>query len=133
MADVIQGGVFLEIDSMDETSFVEEWTFNAGGDVHESRPSDAGEVKKDGGIPNDTISFTWVDQGGAFFQYLFANRYSKVPYEARPNNAPASGTNPKLTGNAVLELGAVTFENGGIIRGTGVLHCDGTPLLGTSP
>lgn len=137
MADVVPSqGTYFAIDVAGGTPVlkteVEEWTHNPGGDVHESRGGAAKGVNKDGGITNDTITFTSVDTDLTFWQVLMGWRLTKVDYEVRFKNVVVATTNPKMTGSAVLQMGPVTFGKGDIVRFTATLHCDGEPVVATS-
>ncbi len=129
MADVISQS-YVSIASS-QRSTAEGWTWNAGGDIHESRPSSATIVEKDGGLANHSFTVDWVDASFALFQVLFPLQLTTTAYELRPDDANVGGTNPKLTGNAVVNIGSVPFVNGGIVRGSSTFEVD-SATLGTS-
>jgi len=106
----------------------EGWTWNAGGDIHESRPSSASIVEKDGGLPNHNFTVDWVDASYALLQILWPLHLTTVAYELRPDDGIVAGTNPSLAGNAVLNIGSIPFTNGGIVRGSSTFEVDSVAL-----
>ena len=136
MADTIVAGTYLSIAAVQKER-VEKWEINHAIEIHESRPSGTlaspkTAADKDAGLADYTITFESVDTSFADYQTYYTQHGTKVAYEVRPKNLAVSATNPKLTGNAILELGSVPFEQGGIVRFSATLHCDGKPVLATA-
>lgn len=136
MADTITAGTFLSVAGT-QRERVEKWEINHAVEIHESRPSGTlaspkTAADKDAGLADYTITFDSVDLSFTDYQAYYPLHGTKVAYEARPKNLAVSATNPKLTGNAILELGSVPFEQGGIVRFSATLHCDGKPVLATA-
>ena len=126
MADV-QSQTYVDFGGSQRTS-AEGFTWNAGGEIHESRPSSATIVEKDGGLPNHSFTFDWVDASYALLQILWPLHLTTGTYEVRPDDASVGGTNPKISGNGVLELGSLPFMNGQPLRGSSTVHVDSATL-----
>ncbi len=126
MADVISQS-YVSIAGSQRT-MAEGWTWNAGGDIHESRPSSATIVEKDGGLPNHSFTVDWTDASFAFFQVLYPLQLTTTAYILRPDDAAKGGSNPQLAGNAVVNIGSVPFVNGGIVRGSSTFEVDSVAL-----
>jgi hypothetical protein len=126
MADVITQS-YVSVGGAQRT-MAEGWTWNAGGDIHESRPSSASIVEKDGGLPNHSFTVDWTDASYAFLQILWPIHMTTAAYELRPDDGSVSGTNPSLAGNCVVNIGSVPFTNGGIVRGSSTFEVDSATL-----
>lgn len=126
MADV-QTQTYVDFGGSQRTS-VEGFTWNAGGEIHESRPSSATIVEKDGGLPNHSFSFDWVDAAYALLQILWPLHLTTGAYEVRPDDGSVTATNPSISGNGVLNLGSMPFTNGGILRVSSTVEVDSATL-----
>lgn len=129
MADV-PTQTYVDIGGAQRTS-AQGWEWAAAGDVHESRPSSASIVQHSGGLPNHSFTVSWVDTSYALLQILWPFHLTSQNYEVRPDDATASGTNPKISGAGIVTLGNLPMGNGAQLEGSTTVNCN-TATLATS-